>query len=247
MTASSGKSEFDERRGFAAVDAFFNKSNHDGKSSSAPLLVNPPAIAAIQKNARLGVGASHVVSTNSSISKVSIPQEGKILKIGFTRRRKRQGFDDNEDEVVEPHADDDSDDDDKGRTAIVDDKNTFINSVDTSTLSTSTLEPQKKRKKGKKERKLQGTPATPTLPSVDTTKSTNENPQPNLTEEVDRSETTLEEPQKTAPRKRRKKVRSKQKNIRKDHRDVKPVHVMEQGRPLTAATRAILQAPKIIH
>ena len=47
-------------------------------------------------------------------------------------------------------------------------------------------------------------------------------------------------------KKYRKKVRSKQKNIRKDHRDVKPLHLLSQLRPMTVETRAKLQTPKIL-
>jgi hypothetical protein len=52
-----------------------------------------------------------------------------------------------------------------------------------------------------------------------------------------------------AEKKRRKKVRSRQKNIRKDHRTEKPAHLQMhaaaeyRGRPLTPATRLVLNLP----
>jgi ElaB/YqjD/DUF883 family membrane-anchored ribosome-binding protein len=252
MTASFKESEFDERRGFAAVEAFF-KNGTDATTTPVGLQMTPPDIN-IKKSSRQGVGATSDGNPSTSL-KLSHPQEQRILQIGSHRRRKRQGYGDEDDEEASCSKETNNDseskdgDDEKGRTAIVKDRvKNYIISNDT---ASTRLAPQRKKKKGKKERKLQSTTALADNinPKTDETDRLFETTEAVLGTSKSIADDKLEATTEEAPntqRKRRKKIRSKQKNIRKDHRDVKPVHVLEKGRPLTAETRAKLQAPKII-
>jgi hypothetical protein len=248
MTALSGKRGFDERRGFAAVDAFF-KNGSDVTTSDA-LNVAPANTTAMSKNSRLGVGATSTSDGNSSNLKPSTHREQRILEIGSHRRRKRQGYGDEDDEETANspvnNYDESDGDDEKGRTAIAKDKEkTPLLSID---IAPPLLEPQRKKKKGKKERKLQlSNTLVDNIQETEDIKNTELVPIDSKPIANEDPGTATDEALNTkAHRRRRKKIRSKQKNIRKDHRDVKPVHVMEKGRPLTAETRAKLQAPKII-
>ena len=66
---------------------------------------------------------------------------------------------------------------------------------------------------------------------------------------IDTKETMFIEGEPVEKKQKRRKVRSKQKNIRKDNRKTKPDHLIVgqkkyQGRPLTAETRARLHLPE---
>ena len=198
----------------------------------------------VPKASRLGVGATASSSTKDQPAETSDwTKSGKkqILSVG----RKRHHQDDDDDDV---HISNDgldgnnsSSDEEEGRTSAVKEKKRNIRpvvpavpavarDVSTSTVvaSDDVATTKKKKKKGKKERSLDVTDARTT---------TTTNTAPDATTYNDPNDSKNNKPQ-------RKKIRSRQKNIRKDTRatEEKPTHLVHgnvgyAGRPLTKATR----------
>ena len=221
--------EFDSA-GFAAVDKFFGGVS-DG-DADAPR--NKPSSLSAKGKKRGGVGAT---ISKKQVDATKLAEN--VLKVG--RKRSRDGaYDDSDHEF---HDVDDNDDLDVGRTAIAKDSKKKVKSgVD------AQLGSQKKSKKklGKKERQRQ----------LNHEAAEQAEPKPINNAASHNSVTTDAAPadggtakKQQQPRKR-KKVRSKQKNIRKDRRSMaeKPAHLIPgnpnyQGRPLTQATRERLRNP----
>jgi hypothetical protein len=142
----------------------------------------------------------------------------QLLRVGTKRKTANEEENDN---VSEPDKDDE--DDEAGRTAA--------GSI--SRAATTAAAPRSK-KMGKKERLRAKTESAPSLDASASIESIAV-PQPSMPA--------------ASEKKRRKKVRSRQKNIRKDHRAEKPSHLQihaateYRGRPLTPATRLVLNLP----
>jgi hypothetical protein len=219
--------EFDAA-GFSAIDQFFSGGGggvaaNQGKTVGATTHNDRTNL--ISKGNRRGVGSAVPVSTKPS------DWTRKVLVAG----RKRQRDDDDHEDVDDATVDgEDNDDDEGGRTGIA----AAANATKMNTNTTISSEPKKKL--GKKERKrLQANEE-----SSQHDGSAKENPE---TTEIGDEETAPGEELSRKKQKRRK-IRSKQKNIRKDHREEKPVHLLVgrrnyNGRPLTAETRAKLNLP----
>jgi hypothetical protein len=258
-TSNTGNnSEFDSHRGFAAIDAFFKGSSSDVNPSLAKL---DASTFTTKHHHRRGVGAQADAPSSTTASTNTLnqsKQEQRILQVGSQRRRKRQGYndDDEDDQDVEPNNDngdsDDEVDEEKGRTAMIHDINNkkigYLKAM--STAASSALFPQRmKKKQGKKERKLQQTDSVSGENEENLGKDESEtnNSKNAVRQELIEEDEVENAKQHEKPKRKRKKIRSKQKNIRKDHRDVKPSHLLQQGgRPLTAETRAKLNAPIIM-
>lgn len=229
---------------FAAVDSFFQKSaasstgdeakRGSSSSSGPPLTSFATPSAHSQGSRRQGVGAFVQPPIPLEYSK-------RILQVGTKRKAVEEEF-----ETTTRTTRDDDDDEDEigGRTAIVP-SSSLSSATPTSVKNESTIQSQKGKKKGKKEREQQQLqpvdhdrqlndktfPAVPTgggVPSSSGTTSTDLN-----------TTAAVIVPKK---RKRLKKVRSKQKNICKDHRVHKPPHLLPHY-PLTTATRTKLNLP----
>jgi hypothetical protein len=218
--------EFD-KRGFAAVDAFF------GASAEA----QPEKI---QKNnnedrpsKRLGLGA-----TTSKASEALPDIHKRILQVGKKRGRQQ---DNDEDESPVSEAEDDEEEE-AGRTAIHQDAASRTPKGPAAILAKELATAGPKKKKGKKQRALE--------------KEEKEREKDNQGEEstpkegdgkVEKEEADETIHEQSTKRKRRK-VRSRQKNIYKDRREKIPDHLLAaskdfKGRPLTAETRAKLNLP----
>ena len=268
--------EFDERGGFAVVDAFFHSSTSKTATEGPPGSLRPPASPSHPNHPNhhhRGVGATigtyhnnnsnNIETKHSKILSSSVQKQGsRILQVGS---KKRQRHDDDEEEEhdntgVTDHAihnDDDDNEEDIGRTGIVNDNDVRRNMV----LQKPPPPTTKRKKLGRKERQPPPPPLNidATVTSVSVIVKTKDQPLHHTTTNVISTITANEAVRDTdadavaaisndhptnKKKKYRKKVRSKQKNIRKDHRDVPPLHLFR--RPLTAETRAKLQAPKIV-
>ena len=174
------------------------------------------------KKSHLGVGA-----TSKALPQQHDSTQSKVMKIG-KRTRQEEEEDDEDDEVEQ----DDEEEEEEGRTTI-EDKQPKVN------ISSEPEKPKKKKKKGKKERQQEA--ATSTNEAIE--------PEPAVDEKPAVEEEPVEDPS-SGPKRKRRKIRSKQKNIYKDTRtmDQKPQHLRLgsqefEGRPLTAETRDKLSLP----
>ena len=215
---------------------------------------------------RLGVGAS---------SKPTPPPTGnkndaasRILKVGTKKRGLfSQGIGDNhEDELVvgledeNGQADDDDEEEEPGRTGIATEHNaTNRNNTLGIDRSSEETKGKKKKKAGKKERQKGKEEEEKETTNVDEPSSESLSSQKDVNDPVTSEKSVEKEDQQehcnndTKPKENRKrkrrKIRSRQKNIYKDNRapDAKPTHLLPGGyeylgRPMTAETRAKLQA-----
>lgn len=226
-------SEYDAA-GFTAVEKFFGGGDDGARDSSSKPGLEVRNSNDVPKGNRRGVG-----SKQSFASKGRDDLTNKLLKIGRKRRRGEDDEETNENETMV-----DEDEDEAGRTAIATQTQRKISLE----LDTSIVEKPKK-KLGKKERKrLQHQDiATDVSPSA-----VEDEEKARKTHEIQVVDENDQEASGASQKKhKRRKVRSKQKNIRKDNREKKPDHLVVgrrnyQGRPLTAETREKLNiaAPK---
>jgi hypothetical protein len=232
-----------EGDGFAAVDAFFGKSSTPSTSrkeaAAASELLQAQSEPTQQGPKRLGLGADAGAREEKDSKAVSAsnPLTKRLLQVGTKRKlsQKRDADDyddDNDDEQAEKDKDDDEDGDGGGRTAIEERVPTAV-PVSAAILAKEAAElksASKKKKKGKKERQKEGADAAEAAPK-------------------DESQEAMEEaPDNGAPKRKRTKIRSRQKNIYKDTRAEKPSHLIPgkhnyQGRPMTLETRKRLNLP----
>lgn len=249
--------EFDTT-GFAAVNDFFGEVVSDGPKRTGEVGRN-----VMRGKKRGGVGAGIVSSTTRSSSVLN----DTVLKVG----RKRRGRDDDDDDDGEDERDINSDDDDdddlvQGRTAIVD-KAVTKKSSRIENKQQGTIGPSHSRKPGRKERqkgkltvsqdnnrKQETVEASKSL--IDTVGLSSSPVQHNdhgnegdETNHPGKKESTSTSSQ----QRKRRKVRSRQKNIRKDNRSLqeKPSHLIPgtplyQGRPITPATRERLNQQSLL-
>jgi hypothetical protein len=165
-----------------------------------------------------------VQSGNARLGVGAKPSKATALSQPISNRilqvgKKRQIDQDDEDAAIVPQDDDDDDEEDVGRTAISTSKTVIINQTIT----------EPKKKKGKKERQ----------------QVTGEQPAASTSEKV---KFTIDRTGGDGPKRKRPKIRSKQKNVVKDTRPTKPLHLQAghkdyQGRPLTVATKTKLNLP----
>mmetsp|Transcript_55016 Transcript_55016/g.159273 ORF Transcript_55016/g.159273 Transcript_55016/m.159273 type:complete len:278 (-) Transcript_55016:2-835(-) len=220
-------SEFDQS-GFLAIDQFFGDNAKDEKKPEKVTLNHA-------RGKRRGVGAS--------VPPAQTPKDDLTKKILNVGRKRRRGVDDDDEEIVAENPDDDEEE--AGRTAIASEASTKkVISADIAV--TSSLGLKSKKKLGKKERQKQKDEEEKKTSAENGGEETETIPQDDKGEE---SKATGEVADGENQKKhKRRKVRSNQKNIRKDHREKKPDHLIAgkrnyQGRPLTAETRAKLNLP----
>jgi hypothetical protein len=238
-----------EFTGFSAVgDLFGDDDPVEEKTTPRKVVVGG------QGGKRLGVG-SVAAPLSSERSKLT----HRVLKVGRKRNRLDGSDDDDEGDGTTHHHNDNFDDEeeDVGRTAIVQEESKkqkatgIFHSEDAISNSQIT-----KKKLGKKERlrlKEDSSPRTAQdIPSSDLDPV--DDAHPDLRDEGDAPVEDkikvdgLVDSEETASKKRkRRKIRSKQKNVRKDNREKKPRHLLPgynyQGRPLTEETRKRLGLP----
>lgn len=223
-----------DRSGFAAVDEFF------GRVDCAPsnAFVSESSLRGGGKK-RLGVGGA---ATTPAAPFTEALTSKRILQVG-SKRRRRQGFGDDHDhgedgiEDAEQPKSDEEEEVEEGRTTIDNKKKTaFAILAESAHIATKSIGPGliKKKKMGKKERQIHA--ESNELESQEETVNTRDN------DDVIGHE---------KKKRKRRKVRSRQKNIRKDNRDVKPAHLIPGqgrylGRPLSEETRARLNMPTIV-
>lgn len=194
---------------------------------------------------KLGVGAAPKVdNTDKAIDNVS-----KLLKIGKGRNKRISEQEDEEVDKIIGQQSESSDDEEDGRTAVGKNKST----VKTDVLIDVQLKEKKTKTKKVNSRSESNIPITKNERKHDTTGTTSANPsQTEGQESLDAYRKQRLQPSVSGPEDsgKRTKVRSKQKNIRKDTRGYKkPRHLIPgdsefSGRGLTAATRAYLGLPE---
>eukprot|EP00533_Pseudo-nitzschia_delicatissima_P001419 CAMPEP_0116089654 /NCGR_PEP_ID=MMETSP0327-20121206/6537_1 /TAXON_ID=44447 /ORGANISM="Pseudo-nitzschia delicatissima, Strain B596" /LENGTH=312 /DNA_ID=CAMNT_0003580853 /DNA_START=108 /DNA_END=1046 /DNA_ORIENTATION=- len=226
--------EFDSS-GFSAVDKFFGGGGTEREESK-----KVTTAAGNRGKRRGGVGASTKSSDTKTLSSDLLAKQ--VLTVG----RKRSRDDHNEDEYdgVDDHGVHDADEADGGRTSIAPKK------TSSKTLGDKPQTSKPSKKLGRKERERQKQAA---IAGGDANK---EDPPPSsntkTTETAEGADVVNHnnDPSHPKPKKKRRKVRSRQKNIRKDNRsaDEKPAHLIPgnrnyKGRPMTQATREKLNLP----
>lgn len=259
--------------GFSAVASFFGKEG-TGSSNDA---TTKDAFAEKRKqskpkNRRLGLGAETLVQKKEELSLEEEETRKKILSIG-KKKRKFHGDNESDEEDEKELVEDDSDDDEgEGRTTAVKTKKPQSSLPPPSPLlmdpSTNSKKNKKKKKKkaGKKERLAKMAEADEkeneelnTIPvdkdtaeekMVETTAETSDANANDATVQDDDKNEAVPKDRPSSKRKRRK-IRSKQKNIRKDNRTTaeKPEHLRKEknfysGRPLTKETRTFMNMPQ---
>jgi hypothetical protein len=227
--------DFDSKA-FSAVSSFFgSRQTADGGEKDAKL--EP-----IRKHRdRSGVGATRDSSDEQRDELLDDRKaRDKILSIGSKRRRQDESEDE---EGKDSYIDDDDDEDGEGgRTSI----RKKIIQPDPPDIG---LTKKTKKKKGKKERKAEkNAQAYPEKNLVEVLNPEMQNTSDETNQTNAESELSAEGANKT---KKRRKVRSKQKNIRKDTRpsSQKPEHLRIgaktfAGRPITKETREYLNLPE---
>jgi hypothetical protein len=207
-----------------------------------------------KSSTRKGVGAvTSNASSNTPMDGISFAS--KIMAVG--RRRKKNDDDDDDDDSIQHstrmnhhhHNDNEEEEEEEdGRTNIVETRHKkFVStSSDKSLFPTTTMTTKKKKKMGKKERQQEveriHIEDSTTISNTSTTTTNNNNNNMNPESKQLSSPSTLPTP---------KKIRSRQKNIRKDTRldENKPSHLRwgtkdYRGRPLTSETQIQLQLPQ---
>ena len=232
-----------EFTGFSAVGDFLGEDDPiEQKEAAAVSTKNEKVVSHGSK--RRGVGSA--APTNRQRSELTT----RVLKVGQKRGRQ----DDGDDEDPPAVEDGDDDEEDLGRTAIASESKSAakIESV-VSDAHSSAQKPKKKL--GKKERQRMKEEEES---KKDKAEASSENPpsQPELLDEADISQqledtepgVISEDTSASKNKKKRRKIRSKQKNVRKDNREKKPSHLRlgynYQGRPLTEETRKRLGLPE---
>lgn len=234
-----------EGDGFAAVDAFFGKSSTPSTSrkeaAAASGLLQAHTETPQQGPKRLGLGANAGAREEKDSKAVSAsnPLTKRLLQVGTKRKlsQKRDADDyddDNDDEQADKDKDDDEDGDEEGGRTAIEERAPTVVPVSAVILAKEAAESKaarkQKKKKGKKERQKEGADAAEATPKDESQEAT---------------EDALDN---GAPKRKRTKIRSRQKNIYKDTRSEKPSHLIPgkhnyKGRPMTLETRKRLHLP----
>ena len=269
--------EFDVS-GFSAVDKFFGNDETKNKStiSSSSATKEGHVVGSKGKRRRGGVGTSTDVDDASKKLLSSDALSKKILNVGRKRRSREDNVDDDEEDedYIDggDHGVNDDDDEmiDGGRTNIVE-KSTLSKKGKSAAGSSDKLtndqvivgskNPKKKLGKKERQRQKQQEETSAAATQVEVFEPVAEN---SAHEQDDETRDSAANDTKDSAglithnntekypgaKKKRKKVRSRQKNIYKDNRtkDEKPAHLTRgnpnyQGRPMTEATREKLNLP----
>jgi hypothetical protein len=233
-------SEFDTA-GFSAIDRFFGGDDDDAKNSNNKSAAASSTKLGSQhpKGKRRGVGSAAAPAANETQSDWT----KKVLKVGRKKRGRIEDDDDGSDDDAEKKAHDSNDEEEEtGRTGIA--PKEAAKRADAGTLVNDEEKPKKKL--GKKERKKQ-------QEEEQAREALKEKEQGDDSETgKDTKEIMLVDGEANARQKtksKRRKIRSRQKNIYKDNRETKPDHLVVgnrkkyQGRPLTTETRTKLNLP----
>lgn len=234
--------EFDNQ-GFSAVSSFFGGQ---GVEEETALNLKPKE----KKRNRLGVGAKSKIEEETLERLESEETKKRILSVGKKRKHEEDSDNSGDDDVIE------SEEEDEGRTSIKASKKPV--SVVDEIKADIPVKKAKKKKKSKKERmaekaekESQDAIAKPEEENQIPPSKTEE-PVQDLAMEISR-EPDIVEGRGTAVerKKKRRKVRSKQKNIKKDNRatNEKPDHLRVgsktyAGRPMTRETRQFKNLPE---
>ena len=222
--------EFDST-GFSAVSSFFGS-----KDDPIDEEVNQSST---KKRNKSGLGSFTKKNDVSRIENLKNDEtREKIMSIG----KKRKHLEDNAEDSVD-EKDSDSDDDDGGRTSIKDKPKKVVTEDFASSQGVKVKKSKKKKaKKGKKERI-----AEKKLEEANKNIDADKTPEDEVIAEKDDSNDTMQKKQK----RRKPKIRSRQKNIKKDSRtsSQKPEHLKlghkeYAGRPMTQETRSYLNLPE---
>lgn len=245
--------EFDSS-GFSAVAKFFG--NDASKETTTGAKRSTASNNASSRGKRRGGVGAHTRSSSKQLPSDLLSK--KVLTVG--RKRNRENDDVDEGEAYEgtgldDHGIDGGDDEvDGGRTSIVKKKTVTSKKADPGPTGNNK---KTKKKLGKKERQrqkeMEDTAAMDVFePAPEGKDRSGSNDV--KTKGASGNETMVADPKNgesgTNPKKKRKKVRSRQKNIRKDNRssEEKPAHLIPgsrnyQGRPMTQETRDKLNLP----
>lgn len=245
---------------FSAVSAFFGEdqdASPDKKKDEKPKHSSVVKTGG-RKQARLGLGAttedSRPNQQQSQIGKASGAKDigRKILSVGKSKRGRTHDDDDDNDATGDhdDRNDDDEADEEEGRTSAVKSrapKRTFDAAA--AVMSEQPAKKKKKKKAGKKERAAAAAAADAETGAEGQDKETgNEGAEEDNGNEQD---VDNDDAANTQSKRKRKKVRSRQKNIRKDNRPArdKPSHLVlgtgnYGGRALTPETRKAMNLPE---
>lgn len=234
--------EFDNQ-GFSAVSSFFGGQ---GIEEETALNLKPKE----KKRNRLGLGAKSKIEEETLERLESEETKKRILSVGKKRKHEEDSDNSGDDDVIE------SEEEDEGRTSIKASKKPV--SVVDEIKADIPVKKAKKKKKSKKERmaekaekESQDAIAKPEEENQISPSKTEE-PAQDLAMEISREPDVVEGRGTAVERKKkRRKVRSKQKNIKKDNRATheKPEHLRVgsktyAGRPMTKETRQFKNLPE---
>lgn len=215
--------EFDSGA-FSAVDSFFGADDTTKNEATKPTTQGKT-----NSGRRLGVGAAKTPKPIAAIDTTS-----KLLQVG--RNKRKNGGDDDDEVDVLPVEDDEED---LGRTGIATEAET--SKQENMPQVVEDVQPKKKKKIGKKERQK--------LKEQNQEETGDKETKPLEAE----PEIEKEQPIVRNQKRKRRKVRSRQKNIYKDNRKLEdrpdtllPGGYEYKGRPMTTATRSKLEAKNLL-
>jgi hypothetical protein len=243
--------EFDSS-GFSAVAKFFGNDASEETPTGAKRSTASNN-ASIRGKRRGGVGAS-TESSSKQLSSGLLSK--KVLTVGRKRNRENDDVDEEayEGTGLDDHGIDGGDDEvDGGRTSIVKKKTVASKKADPAPAGNNKIKKKLGKKERQRQKEMEDTAAMDVFEPAPEGKDRSAGDD-GKTKDASGNETAVAHPSNgesgTKPKKKRKKVRSRQKNIRKDNRssDKKPAHLIPgsrnyQGRPMTQETRDKLNLP----
>jgi hypothetical protein len=225
-------------KALSVVDKFFGDDlkHQQTNQSSVEAHGRPPT----RKEHRLGVG---VPSQQANKETSGLDFGKRILQVGKKRGLQQQAEDD---EVNEKSDHDSDEEEDLGRTSIVE---TTLKKQKTTAPSNEPLTSKKRKQKKTKNDKASKVADTDSQDDLVNTNDMSSNDALGLV--IDRTGIDLESVAAESAKpnlRKRKKVRSRQKNIYKDKREHKPEHLIPgsknyKGKPITPETRKKLNLP----
>lgn len=268
--------DFNETGGFAAVDAFFRTDDSKQNKHGSDKNLSNFTSSSIHSNKRLGVGATKDIGKHIGDDDKPELDGKRILRVGKKRKNLPQDDDDIDDNDENDAHHDEEDDDDIGRTAIEDKQEGNSQNIRNDVKAIEKKKKKKRGKKERMlllgsdptEGEGKTTEANEHYSEevdngvkvsnqdgmiVDSSRTNSSNHDEKVMKERNglkaADDTSSNQNNDNNQKKRyRKKVRSRQKNIRKDKRSVKPEHLQigstnYQGRPITPETRSKLNLP----